>query len=441
MRPKHRDDGPAGLRLDAAVTDPARADLALFAIAGDGAERRLAAWSENLADLGLPVDGSLPGAEIAGLIDPQLQRSPTGHRVAVRIDGRAWTFDLSSGEAVHDDPGEGDRAAAEHDAVDDGFRGSPLLIWDGEAVARVRFPSSTTALRATIGPNTELVIRGPVDDRPLDAPSYSGSAHVAFDLDTPDELAERTIATLRRRVAEVLDREQHPAITLFRDGRPTVIQADTTTWRRGAERAVWPPLTGPRGLLLRRAIVDVPKTVEPDADDRAASLSTSYLSTSTEMLSPWLVAPDGTARELPFVLGNHPLATLPDGRFLLPCAQPMWWDGGNEPLTALADDGTTEPLLLGGQPMTPTAIVRAVAPTLVAADEPTEFVGDDFDGWLVTTARLRGDELTLALQPTGPTPGRPWLLVGAVLDGLRCDSPRLIATGTAPADGITRLIV
>lgn len=342
---------------------------------------------------------------------------------------------------VHDDHGELEHEAS-LDGVDSGFHGDPILVWDSDTVARVRVPSSRTTVRATLGPGTEIQIRGPVDDYPLDAPSHSSAACVAFDHDTPDGIVEHTIATLRQRVADTIDRELRPEITLLRDGVPTVIQSDVTTWRRGAERAVWPPLVGPRGLLLRRVVVSVPDhDDESGPDDAPASPSMSYVSTSTEVLPPWLVAPDGTSRELPFVLGNHPLTTLPDGRFLLPCARPMWWDESNEELTALADDGTTEPLLLAGRPMTPTAIVRAVAPGLVADEEPTEFAGDDFDGWLVTTARLRGDELVLALQPSGPTPGRPWLLVSAALDGLRCDSPRLIATGTAPTDGATRLIV
>lgn len=81
--------------------------------------------------------------------------------------------------------------------------------------------------------------------------------------------------------------------------------------------------------------------------------------------------------------------------------------------------------------------------TILPDEDPNddEFRGDDLDGWRCVSARLDDDRLTVALEPEGPTPGRPWWLVELTLDGLRCEPLRLIATGPTPSRGATRIVV
>lgn len=411
--------------MEATAAADGRGHFELLATAADGSDRLVAAWND---DLRTP---ELLNAEL------EVQRSPTGRRVAVQIGARVRTLDLTSGDTVHVDHGD----ELPPDPVEAGLGGSPILVWGGDEIAAVRVPSDRRPVRATLAPGLQIAIRGPVDDVPGEATSNSGGWHIAFAPGTPDALIDRDLSAHRRRVAEAIDIDRRPEITVVRDGHRTVVQADATSLRRGAERAIWPPLVGPRGVLLRRASVQVHADDPAAGGGRAKRRSSGYSTTVTDVLNPWLVTPDGALHVLPFPLGNGPLATLPDGRFLLPCWQPMWWDGGNEPLSALADDGTAEPLRLDSRPFTPMAAVRAVAPALVPADDPEYDFDNDFDGWRVAAARTSGDGLRLALEPEDPAPGSPWLLVEVPLDGTVCGAPRLIADGVAPANGIVRIIV
>lgn len=61
MHPTRRDDCPAGLRLDAAVTDDGRAHFALHVIGEDGSDRRVASWNEPVPDRDGPSAELGPG--------------------------------------------------------------------------------------------------------------------------------------------------------------------------------------------------------------------------------------------------------------------------------------------------------------------------------------------------------------------------------------------
>lgn len=446
MHPKHHRGSPVGLRVDAEVTDDGQAHFALHAINEDGNERRVASWSEPVPDLDEPITELGPDYPLGDLLpDLEIARSPSGDRAAVRVGRHARTFELSSGDTVHVDHGSPEPDGADHDVADALFAGSLLLAWNRDETASVRGPFHGHELRAVLAPDVEVAVHGPVDHAPREASSYQSWGQVLVAPATPDAQRERALTDLREQVSRAIDTDLRFGITVTRDGVRTVVQDDTITWRRGAERPVWPVFLGPRGLLIRRTRVraQVEPPQERGAGHEASATASGYVRTDTEVLHPWLVARDGTVRVLPFELGNLPLATLTDGRFLLPCGEAMWWDGGDEPLAALADDGTAEPLSLHDRPMTPTAIVRAVAPGFLPDENPDddEFRGDDFDGWRCTSARLHDDRLTLALEPEGPTPGRPWWLVELAIDGLRCEPLRLIATGPTPPDGLTRIIV
>jgi len=185
----------------------------------------------------------------------------------------------------------------------------------------------------------------------------------------------------------------------------------------------WPVHSGSRGVLLRRSHVTV--EAGPQAEGGGGIAHSGF-----EVLHPWLVTPDGTVTVLPFELGNAPIGTLPDGRFLLPCYAAMWWDGADEALTALSDDGSTEPLRLDGESLTPSAIARAIDPSLVV---PRADDYDHEDAWAVAGARVQDGALVLALT-RGGEPGDPWLLVALALDGLVCGPPRRVAAGRTPSE-------
>jgi hypothetical protein len=149
------------------------------------------------------------------------------------------------------------------------------------------------------------------------------------------------------------------------------------------------------------------------------------------------VTPDGTVTILPFEFGNRPLGTLPDGRFLLPCWGAMWWDGPDEALTALSDDGIAEPLFLDGKPLTPSGIVSAFDPTLVV---PRRDTYDHKDAWHIAGARVDGETLAVALERGGAV-GGPWLVAEIPLDGTVCGPPRLVAAGRPAATTAVRVAV
>ncbi len=105
-------------------------------------------------------------------------------------------------------------------------------------------------------------------------------------------------------------------ISVRRNGQVLFSPASAGRPATGTRLLRWPPIVSDAGVLLRR-------TME-DARDEAGRVHW-----GTETLTPWFVRRDGTVEELSFELGVSPLCVLPDGRYLLPGADPLWRDSFN----------------------------------------------------------------------------------------------------------------
>jgi hypothetical protein len=176
-----------------------------------------------------------------------------------------------------------------------------------------------------------------------------------------------------------------------------------------------------------------------------------------EMQHPWLVTPDGTVRVLPYESGVGPRGALPDGRLLLPAADPLWGDEPDEPLSGLTLHGEARPLCAGPRPgeddARPSRLLREAFPELApiagsnAAGAPADggecHADDGAAGaaWAVVDARVdeAADEVVVLLTTGGfdgvvSGDGSPlgWALVAFGPD--RPGSVRGIARGTRPAD-------
>ena len=93
---------------------------------------------------------------------------------------------------------------------------------------------------------------------------------------------------------------------------------------------------------------------------------------TVEAQQPWLVRPDGTLTQLAFELGVSPLLATHDDRWLLPGADALWRDSYDEPLSFLDTAGRTEPLLVGGRPVSVSRVPEEAAPHILNALDPID---------------------------------------------------------------------
>jgi hypothetical protein len=208
---------------------------------------------------------------------------------------------------------------------------------------------------------------------------------------------------------EAANRPIRRRLALRRDTGVVVVHDSSVSPAAGGEALLWPPITGPTGVLLRHAIV----TDEGRRSDEAPQ-------------PPWFVHRDGTITLLPFVLGVSPLAALDDGRWLLPGVDTVWRDDPDEPLSVLDATGVIEPLLVGGRAAPVSRVLCEAVPELLASVEPIDPDGDV--PWHTVSARLE--------------PGTHELLMTIEID-VQDDVTTLLAVrlplaGTLPARVIAR---
>lgn len=204
------------------------------------------------------------------------------------------------------------------------------------------------------------------------------------------------LGTSDAELAEALDRMQADerasaaarhelVISVRRNGQVLFSHASAGSASDGYTMLRWPPIVSDAGVLLRR-------TME-DARDEAGRVHW-----GTETLTPWFVRRDGTVEELSFELGVSPLCVLPDGRYLLPGADPLWRDSFTEPLSALALDGKLESLTAAGEPVSAPRLVRDVAPDWHVAREERQDEWDWFESYPWETDAARVDDATGQLR-------------------------------------------
>ena len=272
--------------------------------------------------------------------------------------------------------------------------GAIATIVAGEVITVVRLVDGAIAATARAGRGTEAIL--PLDERwtievagelVLDGGHTPFNSGRLFFIRWPESGAlppgevEADIAWQRTGLAAAACVGIHRRIALRHDGGEVVVVHESTVPPvDGGEALLWPPVVGPAGVLLRHAIETDDGKVNEIAPQR-----------------PWLVRPDRTVARLPFELGVSPLVAMPDGRWLLPGADPVWRDDYDEPLSVLAENGALEPLLVGDRPVPTSRVLREVAPELLAALAPVD--RDDDVPWGTVDARLdpEADELHLAI--------------------------------------------
>jgi hypothetical protein len=245
-----------------------------------------------------------------------------------------------------------------------------VRLADGEIVARTQASRIDLPLDAawTLETAGELIF----DEG--HTPPHSSGVGFWFESEPPAGEIERRRAAL----AEAARVPLHRRVALADGTRSILVHESTTSPHEGGEVLLWPPVIGPAGVLLRHARV---------VDDGNHA--------TTEPQHPWLVRPDGTVTELPFELGVSPLLAWPDGRWLLPGWDTVWRDGYDEPLHLIDAAGTMTPLLVAGDPVTPSRVLRELVPDRFAA---LEYDPDQDVPWAAVSARLHGDELHLAIE-------------------------------------------
>jgi hypothetical protein len=255
-----------------------------------------------------------------------------------------------------------------------------VRLVDGEIV-RVDTSASVGAALPLDAART-LEVAGPVE---VDE-GFSGhfSSGLGFWTDDPDIDPAVWKARKARYVAELEAAARQPIRRRLAIRGPhgtTLVHEATVAPVDGGEVLLWPPVTGPEGVLLRHAIVK---------DEGRKS--------NTESQPPWLVRDDGTLTQLPFELGVSPLQALPGDRWLLPGRDPLWRDDCDEPVSILDAAGRTEPLLVDGAELSPSRVLTAVAPELLAALHPPAPNQDV--AWEVVGAHLDHEELRVAIEVT-----------------------------------------
>lgn len=389
----------AGVRVEVPDSGPSR----VIALDMDGADRLVAEWTVA------------PAATECRHV--ALSRSPDETRVGVRVDDAVWTFELATGDLVS------------HCEATTTGRDAGIVFWGEDGAAHI-WLQADGPLDAVLAPGVTISVLGPVEEDDGEATSGGGGEFLFHAAGTSAADKDAALSRARAAAETAASADLHVRLAVTVQGHERVVHDDRTTPSAWVTRVQWPPLTGPRGVLLRRVHV---RSEPPQAGTRQVG------SQSYEVQHPCLVTRDGEIRTLPFELGNRPLTTMPDGRFLLPCYGPMWWDGPNEGMSVVDDDGRSELLQTGGEHVTPMGIVRAIDPSLVPAEDPVGYESDD--AWTFVAARARADTLTVALEQghRGADRGASWMLAELPLDGITCGPPRHIAGGTPPPSTVVRV--
>lgn len=392
---------------EARPTGGGAADVSLATVDRDGGECPLAAWS---AGGGEGEEGYL-----------LLSLSPDRAAVAVLAGGELRTLLLGDGAV----PSRLARAPEPEELLPD-----PQdldLVWQPDGTAVAWWPVGEGSLAAALGHGWELSVEGAVILDEGHTGHHSSSPRLSFRLGTPEHVMEAEKARFRERSAVAARRPTAFRLRARFGASETLVHEEERTPAEGVTQLHWPPVVGPLGVLLRRSVKTTRHELragDPFGGERE----------DTEMQCPWLVSPEGEVRALPVELGVSPLTALPDGRFLLPGADALWRDGRDEPLHTLSDDGRMEPVLLGGEPVTPTRLLATLAPDGLP-EKPPDIPEDARWGFDQARVDPHTGELVLLLAD-GPWEDSMsfervrWLVVGIPLTGT--GGPSLVARGEWP---------
>ncbi len=380
-------------------------EVAVSAVDRDGGVRRLAAWPAT-ADDDFAASWSPDGAHVAVLAGGELS-------VVSAVDGAVASAGTLSPPPEPDGPP---------------FHSTePVIVWQPSGAPLVLRPGLEGPSLIPLQDGWEVRLHGAVEVDGGHTGHGSSWMGLMSEPGTSAEAMRAERARLDEREALVASRPIAFGLTAVRNGVEIPVHEERRAPAEGVTKLHWPPIVGPRGVLLRRSV----ETMDRQAGGRIRS--------DIEMQHPWLVTPAGAVRTLPFELGVSPLATLPDGRFLLPGADALWRDGRDEPLHALADGGRLEPVRLDGDPVSASAMLAAVAEDLLPA-EPPEIPEDALWGFEAARVDAETGELVLLLaEDFEIADGVRWVVLTIALAG--SGAPRLVARGEAPAGSRTVVVL
>lgn len=350
-----------------------------------------------------PVVSWIADVPTNGLMVVAAERSPDRSCVAVVAGAELFRIDLRDGTRAVVDAGVswppyGDGVIAWED-------GSPLVMAvEADGPRRVPMHHGRT-----------LVLDAPVSaDDGFSGGDQSSMAGVAMPLGTSQDDVLRARDELHASLDDQALIERRAWVRIDGPHPPAALLDEDASGAYGYTNVHWPVSSGPSGTIVRRS----------------TTRFTGGGAAETEIDRPWFVRPDGTVTTLNVRLGNAPLCELPDGRWLMPGADALWCDAGNEPLHALHLDGRLTPW----NPDTPTStasLLRAVAPDLLPPSPP-----ENLDDWpWATSARLTGDGQRVVFLIT-EVPWSPlwdpegtiaWAVVEVSADG--SGTPLLLASG------------
>jgi len=297
-------------------------------LTSDGARRPIVSWNdEGAAGQPLVVATS---------------RSPDRDLVAVLIGCELSRIDLRDGTRVVLErsvtwPPDEDGVIAWNES------GPIVLAVDAEGARHVPLPDRRI-----------LVVDAPVSaDDGFSGGDQSSMAGVSMSLGASQDDLRKAAAELVATLDEQALIEDRAWARTEGPHAPSVLFDEKASGAYGYTNLHWPVSTGPSGTIIRSS------TTQSIGGGAA----------ETTINRPWLVHPDGAVTTFDVRLGNAPLCELPDGRWLLPGADALWCDSGNEPLHALGLDGRLTPWNPNGAISTST-LLQAVAPELLPADPP-----------------------------------------------------------------------
>lgn len=260
----------------------------------------------------------------------------------------------------------------------------------------------------------------------LDDGGFSGghtSSSVGY-LATPGTTVEEMIAAIDARRAE----DERDAVT-YRDLLVRLTRADVDVVAieesklpsEGPATVLWPPTVIPEGVVLRWQRTTVHFEL---ASKRPLGANQAPRQEGTEAQHGLLVTTTGELIELPFELGVSPLTAALDGRLLMPSCDPLWWDGDDEPLTLLGLDGSTEPLVVAKEAVTPSRVLRSIGEPFTntsgrnGVEAPLPDAEPSAPFWTFRQARFVDGALLLGLVGEGrATDVATWVAVEIPLHG------------------------
>jgi hypothetical protein len=370
-------------------SDDGRLEIAVE-LALEGTRTRVATWSaDDVAD-------GPPAVAVA--------RSPDRLGVAVLVGSGVSRVDLQ----------EGTVSTVEVESLPGGD--DPEVVWD-EGGPRVLRVETESPRRLPLTDGRVLALDAPVwSDDGFSGGDQNSSAGLMMPAGSSPEDVVRARDELHASLHADASVERRSWARVEGRHAPAVLFDEVASGTLGTTNVHWPVSEGRSGTLVRASSTRLSGGGAAD----------------TTIERPWFVGRDGAVRRLDVRLGNAPLCELPDGRWLLPGADALWCDAGNEPLHALGLDGRLSPWTADTAVSTE-GLLRAVAPDLLPPDPP-----ENLDDWpWLTAARATDDGVVLLI--TGPSWFSAWdpdlEEVWAVV-GLRADgrgAPILHARGRRTA--------